>query len=103
MNSIPVKLFSLENSDNFFWDTPHPAIIKFSFKIERFWKFFPSLITAPSKLSSEINTFEPAPKTNIFPLFLKVFKKFTKPVSDFALKKTFVFPPILNQFNFFKS
>ena len=60
-------------------------------------------MTTPLKSSSEINTFEPAPKTNIFPLFLKVFKKFTNPVRDFALKKTFVFPPILNQFNFFKS
>ena len=39
----------------------------------------------------------------IFSLFPKFFKKLTKSFKFSGLKKTFAFPPILNQLVFFKS
>ena len=55
-NSISPILFSFAYSDKFFWGVAQPATIKFSFNIEIFEKFFPSLIITPGKVASLIKT-----------------------------------------------
>jgi hypothetical protein len=45
---------------------------------EIFEKFFPNLITIPSKVLSLIRVFEPAPRIKIFSLSPNFFKNITK-------------------------
>ena len=60
-------------------------------------------MTTPSNKLSVIKVFEPAPRINIFSLPFSFFIKLINSFKLSALKKTFDFPPILNQFFFFKS
>ena len=100
-NSKPLRWFSHANSDNFLSDMMLPAIIISLLSIDKFEKFLPNLITAPSKVPSGNSTFEPAPKINIFERFLYIFKKLINSFKFSGLKKIFASPPILNQLFFF--
>ena len=102
-NSKPPILFSNANSDNFLSVVALPAIMVLLGSTEIFEKFFPSLIITPSNVLSLIKTFEPAPNVKIFPLFPNFFRKTTNSFKLSGLKYALVFPPILNQLDFFKS
>ena len=65
-NSNPDRLFFIANSDNVLSRTPLPAIKISSPKRDMLLKSLLSFITTPSNTLSVINTFEPAPKINIF-------------------------------------
>ena len=69
-NSKPEISCSSQYSDNFLSNTFPPAIIEFSLSFEMLLNLFPSLIITPSYVLSVIKILDPAPKINIFPLFL---------------------------------
>ena len=62
-NSNPLRPLSAANSDNFLSFTPVPEIITSEFRIDNLLKFLPSFMTTPSKISSVISVFDPAPIT----------------------------------------
>ena len=102
-NSKPLKLFSDAKSDNDLSKTALPAIIISSSSNERLLKFLPNLMTTPSNIPSEIKVLEPAPRIKILSLLSNFLRNLIKSFKLSALKNTFVFPPILNQFFFLRS
>ena len=84
-NSNPPKLFSIANSDNNLSLTALPAIIISSDRRDILLKLFDSLITAPSKVLSEIKVFDPPPRIKNFSSFLIIFKNLIKSFKFFAL------------------
>ena len=85
-NSKPPISLSHAKSDNFLSLHALPATMILLGNNEVLEKFLPNLITIPSKISSLISVFEPAPNVKIFTLLPKVFKKKTKFASDSGLK-----------------
>ena len=65
-NSNPLNSFLRAKSDKLLSKTALPAIIISSPSKDMLLKFLFNLITTPSKKSSEIRIFEPAPKINSF-------------------------------------
>ena len=63
-------------------------------------KFLDNLITTPSYPPSVNKVLEPAPSTKIFSSLFILLIKLIRLFNVSALKKSFVFPPILNQFFF---
>ena len=102
-NSNPLRLFFTAKSDKDLSVTALPAIITSSPRSEILLKFFPNFITIPSNKSSDIKVLEPAPRINIFSWLFTIFKNLISSWRLSALKKTFVFPPMLNQFFFLRS
>ena len=96
-NSNPDIEFSKAKFETFLSKAEDPAISVVSSKSDIWENVFPNLIIIPSKPSSLIKVFEPAPNIFILSNPLIFFKKFESSFKFFGLNTTFAGPPRLNQ------